>query len=213
MLKRASGGFTLVEILLVVGLVGIIAAAALAPLVFTVRSLGDAQKDFSASAKERSAMDGIFLDLRSAIANPAFASVKTVHKEGLSVQADDRLLVWSATPARESRPVGLVVYRLVAPSILEKDVKQGLYRWVITDFTSDKAVSDDTPMELDTDTLDTKKGRMVLAGATGVSFSVWSGEDWSEEYEGSLPRAFKAVIKTKDKSFEYEEWFPAIPTK
>ena len=53
--RGALKGFTLIEIMLVVALTGIIAAAALAPLVFTVSSLQDAQKTWSKRIRDRAA--------------------------------------------------------------------------------------------------------------------------------------------------------------
>ena len=129
-MANRSGGFTLIEIMLVVGLVGIIAATALAPLVFTVDSLGAAQKSWNESDRQRLAAERIFTDVRSAVPNQAFQSVKIIHKSGLSSAADDRLLVWSAAPAREGRGVCLVVYRVIAATAFTSQ-KGGLYRWLL----------------------------------------------------------------------------------
>ena len=238
MTRRRSRGFTLIEILLVVGLVGIIAATAIAPLIFTVESLQDAQKSWGESGRERAAAERIFADVRGAVENPAFQSVKIVHKEGLSAQKDDRIMAWSSSPTKEGGPVSLVVYRVVVPSALDNQ-KGGLYRWVVkgarsksginesilsTDVSDGKTGAsgdikptlsaasdkkDETPMDLDTDTLKPEDGRLLLPGADGLKLQVMIGKEWTDDYEGFTPTAMKTEITVKDRTYSHEEWFPA----
>ena len=213
-----SAAFTLIEIMLAVSLAGIIAATALAPLVFTVSSLGDAQKEWNKKNKERAAADRIFRDVRNLVENPSFSSLKIIHKEGLAVQNDDRLLVWTGASAKEGFPVSLVVYKVVVGTALNGE-KTGLYRWIIKSMPSkaqddvksgDKAPVRETPMDLDTETLKAKDGRLILDGADGLSFSVWNGSEWVREHDGALPQAMRTEIGEKGKNFSHEEWFPAI---
>ena len=126
---KASKAFTLIEIMLAVAIAGIIAATALAPLVFTVKSLEDAQKRWKISTKERAAADRIFNDVLSSVENPTFASFKIIHKDGMSIKNDDRLLVWTSSTAREGNPVSLVVYKIVPHPMLDGGNEQsGLFR-------------------------------------------------------------------------------------
>ena len=69
---KKQKGFTLIEILLAVGLVGIIAVAALAPLVFTVQSLETVQRDWGKSVKVMEAADRIFYDTRNFAESSSF---------------------------------------------------------------------------------------------------------------------------------------------
>ena len=106
MKNRRARGFTLIEILLVVGLVGIIASAALAPLVVTVRSLEEAQARWGRRHNARDAADAMYRDLRLALRNPSFQSVRIIHEESLGNDADDRLVMWSAAPKYEGKSAG-----------------------------------------------------------------------------------------------------------
>jgi prepilin-type N-terminal cleavage/methylation domain-containing protein len=214
MQKRAAlNGFTLIEIMLVVALTGIIAAAALAPLVFTVSSLQDAQKTWSKRVKDRAAVDGIFSDVRGALDVNSWKPIRVLHKSGLSVGDDDRLLVFSSSPMRTNKPAGLIVYRVVADSPID-NTKGGLYRWVISggiksaDVTAGSATLD--PINLDTDKLQAPKGKIVIPNAEGLRLSVWADSKWSDEYEGGLPEALRVSITVKGKRTDYEDWFPKI---
>ena len=223
--------------MLVVGLVGIIAATALAPLVFTVDSLGAAQKAWNADDRERLAAERIFTDVRSAAANQSFQSVKIIHRSGLSSANDDRLLVWSAAPAKEGRGVCLVVYRVVAATAFTSQ-KGGLYRWLLggaqpgaaseSAGSQDAALSSDadsylsgdlklsadqtgkkqTPMDTDTDALRPEDGRLILSGVDGLGLKVLLDREWTDEYEGFMPQALKVTLTSKDRTYEHEEWFP-----
>lgn len=205
--KRARG-FTLIEILLVVGLVGIIAAAALAPLVLTVRSLEEAQSRWGARHNARDAADAMYRDLRMALHNPSFQSVKVIHEERLGNDADDRLMVWSLSPAYEGRSAGVVVYR-VLPEDSFSDGEPGLYRWVICGQPSLHASSGDIfgaesddvpePMEIDPDDLEAKDGELLLPDARGLRFYFPKGGEWKREsYEGGLPEILRAELVLKD---------------
>jgi len=217
-------GFTLIEILLVVGLIGIIAAAALAPLLFTVNSLDEAQKQRKIAARERNAVEGLFSDVRSAVHTPYFSSVRSVRGGGLTIEDDDRLLVWSASPIHENGVVSLIVYRVMASSAFD-NAEGGLYRWVLSGpeaagRLSAEAVSDIrvrsskatsvSPLMFDTDTLKTNNGKLLLRGVDGLRISAWSGSEWAQEYEGPVPDALKIEISIKGKKHEYEEWFPVL---
>ncbi len=207
--------------MLVVGLVGIIATAALAPLVFTIRSLEEAQMRWGASHNTAAAAEKIYSDIRRVIPNPAFSTFKIVHKSGLSAQADDRLVIWSAAPKYEGKNVGVVVYKVVTKGVLN-NAKPGLYRWVLVNVPSVSVVSGDlsgnpsepeTPMEVNTDGLDPKEAKLVLADAVGVSFYAWQNDKWVQEYDGKLPRLLKTEIITKDGGYSHTERFPHAPEK
>lgn len=212
MTKRAARGFTLIEILLVVGLVGIIASIALAPLVFTVISLEDAQKTWTASRGEDTAVDALFRDLRNIVKNPAFVSLRAAHKDGLAVKEDDRLMIWSASPAREGKSVGLVVYRVLEDSKLDKTTG-GLYRWTVMDViaSSDQKQSmPKTPMDFDIEQLKAEDGKLLLKGVTGLRFKVWQDGEWADEYEGDMPGAVSLELYRDREASTHEMWLPQI---
>ena len=208
--------------MLVVGLIGIIATAALAPLVFTVRSLEEAQQRWGTSHNTAAAAEKIYSDVRRVVPNPSFSTFKIIHKSGLSTEADDRLVVWSAAPKYEGKNVGVVVYKIVAKGALN-NAKPGLYRWVLVNVPSAAAVSGDisggsssepeTPMDVNTDELDPKKGKLILADAEGVKFYVGKENKWEQEYDGKLPKLLKTEIAAKDGRYSHTERFPNAAEK
>ena len=208
--------------MLVVGLIGIIATAALAPLVFTVRSLEEAQQRWGTSHNTAAAAEKIYSDVRRVVPNPSFSTFKIIHKSGLSTEADDRLVVWSAAPKYEGKNVGVVVYKIVAKGALN-NAKPGLYRWVLVNVPSAAAVSGDisggsssepeTPMDVNADELDPKKGKLILADAAGVKFYVWKENKWEQEYDGKLPKLLKTEIAAKDGRYSHTERFPNAAEK
>lgn len=204
MTKSKAQGFTLIEILLVIGLTGIIATAVLGPLVVTVNSLEDAQTRWGRRHNVRDAADAIFRDLRYVITNPSFKSVKVTHTEGLENKDDDRILIWSAAPKYEGKSAGVVVYR-VLPKDSFRSYAPGLYRWVICNQPSIHAGTGDilgagladvpVPMDIDTDKLEAKDGKLILSTARGLRFYFPDGEKWErEDYEGELPEILRAEI-------------------
>lgn len=204
--------------MLAVALTGIIAVTALAPLVVTVKSLTEAQREWGHNTRDRFVADKIYRDVRSSIENPSFAPFKIIHKGGLSLINDDRLLVWSASSAKEGLPVSLIVYKVVSGTSLDNS-KSGLYRWVLKNvatqyeenpLSADMVGTTMLPIDIDTDTLKPEDGRLLLAGADGLSFSVWNGSKWVGEYSGELPPAMRLEISMSGKKFSYEEWFPKI---
>lgn len=201
----------MIEILLAVGLVGIIAVAALAPLVFTVQSLETVQKEWGKNIKAMKAADNIFYDARNFAPSDSFPIFRTVHKEGLTVREDDRLLVWSVAPVKENRAPGLIVYKIVSSTSLNK-YEPGLYRWEIAGWRSTAKGSDEEagPTALDTESLRPEEGKIVLKGAEGLRLSVWSGESWSDEYTGELPKAMRVTITLNGGKQVYEDSLPAI---
>lgn len=203
--------------MLAVGLIGIIASAALAPLVFTVNSLEDAQKQWGGRLRESTAFDKIFKDVRSSIQNPSFVSFKTVRKSSAFAEDDDRLLVWTASSLLEGYPVSLVVYK-VCPRGVGNETS-GLYRWVLkgvksapegTDLGKNSSHEQKDPMCIDTDALNIKDARLVMPDAQGVKFQVKQDKEWISEYEGVVPKVLKVEIILKDKRISREEWFSVV---
>lgn len=203
-----SRGFTLIEVLLAVGIAGVIAVTALAPLIFTIRSMEEAQDRWGKSHNAAEAVDRIYSDMRRVIHNPSFPVFRVERHENLSVSADDRLVVWSAAPKYEGRNAGVVIYKLVPEDTFRKEAEPGLYRWVKDNVPSRHLVSGDAfgaasddvenPMQINTDTLVPEDGKLVLPGAKGVRFYIRNGKEWEDKYEGSLPQAVKTEVILHD---------------
>jgi prepilin-type N-terminal cleavage/methylation domain-containing protein len=214
MRRDASRGFTLIEVMFAVSLFGIIAATALFPLVFTVESLEHAQKQWGQRVKVRTTADDIFTDVRSLVENTSFMPLRTVRESGISSN-NSSLIVWTYSPVRENKPVGMVVYRIISAE--ETDVeKRGLYRWFVTNSKAAPALSYPgnqsygNPMKIDPAILKKEDGKLILRGAEDICFFVWDGKRWAEEYEGSRPEALKVEISINGKKYSYEEMLPAV---
>ena len=200
----------MIEILLAVGLTGIIAVASLVPLVFTVQSLETVQKGWGKDVKVMEAAERIFRDTRNFAQCGPFPVFRIVHKEGLTIREDDRLLIWSAAPVKENRAPGLVGYKIVSSLGLNK-YKPGLYRWELPGWRpADGSDKETGPTALDTDNLRPEDGKMVLKDAEGLRLSVWSGESWSDEYTGELPKAMRITITLNGRKQVYEDSLPTI---
>ncbi|MEG2185236.1 MAG: type II secretion system protein [Cloacibacillus sp.] len=220
--KGCARGFTLIEIMLVVGLIGIIASAALAPIVFTVRSMEEAQKSWGARHNAAAAVDRIFSDARRIIPNSSFSVFKIIHKSGFGSAGDDRLVLWSAAPKYEGKNVGVVVYRVVQKDAFN-NAAPGLYRWVLVNVPSQVTASGDavlaggekpkTPMDVETDKLDPKEGRLLLADVQGINFYVRNEDKWVQECDGDIPKMLKIEVAAKDGLYTRIERFPNARAK
>ncbi|MDO4952606.1 MAG: prepilin-type N-terminal cleavage/methylation domain-containing protein [Synergistaceae bacterium] len=201
--------FTLIEIMIAVAIFGIISVAALAPLVFTVRSLDDAQKSRMAYNKERQAVLGIFAELRSAVRD-AQSSVRAERASGLSVAEDDRLAVFSFLPLKKGNPAAVCVYRVFKENRLKK-IKGGLYRWELALPLDDTLLladaADRTPINVDIEKLKPETGKNIIPSVSGMKIYALQGSEWSEDYSGQLPEAVKIELKRGDAVTEYEEYF------
>jgi hypothetical protein len=156
------------------------------------------------------AAERIFRDTRNFAQCGPFPVFRIVHKEGLTIREDDRLLIWSAAPVKENRAPGLVVYKIVSSSGLNK-YKPGLYRWELPGWRpADGSDKETGPTALDTDNLRPEDGKMVLKDAEGLRLSVWSGESWSDEYTGELPKAMRITITLNGRKQVYEDSLPTI---
>jgi len=210
-----TGGFTLIEVMLAVCLFGIIAAAALLPLVFTVESMEYTQKQWGQKNKTRTAFESIFTDVRSSIENPAFLSLRTVQNDGISIKNNGSLMVWTSSPIRERQPAGLVIYKVINDTAADGG-KKGLYRWYLAGGKNGGTPSDlnnpaeMSPMSISPSALKSTDGKLILEGVDGISFWVWSGKKWVEEYEGNMPEALKIEISLNGKKYVRGKIFPAV---
>lgn len=198
--SNRKSAFTLVEILVVVGIAGIIIVSGITPLVYTVRALTDARQDFMRVNRERSIVNRLFGDIREIVVNQVTSPVKVLNQDKLGDKANDILLLWTITPTYADMPMGTVVYALPQGSVLKADTPPGLYRWVLSgDIQPDQFVMDDLKPE---------KARLLLPGVEGVSFSALEDSEWVDNYAGNMPQAFRIVLEYEKDSRTYENWLP-----
>ncbi|MDR1944517.1 MAG: type II secretion system GspH family protein [Synergistaceae bacterium] len=200
---RSSGekAFVLVEILVVVGLIGILLSAGIVPVMYSARLLTVARAAFAEENRERFAVNRIILDVREVLTLNETSVVKLTHKDELG-GANDRLSIWTITPTYSGAPAGTVVFGTPPRNILGDDYSEGLYRWLLSDDKRpDMAADDDLTAEL---------GRLVLPGVKGVRFSILDGSVWVDDYNGGMPQALRIHLMYGDDEAEkiYDVWMP-----
>ena len=82
--------------MIVVAITGIVITSGVAPLVYTVRLLAEAQRDFKESGAERTAVNRLFSDVREMALLHVRTPLKLIHKEKLGNRGDDLLQIGRA---------------------------------------------------------------------------------------------------------------------
>jgi prepilin-type N-terminal cleavage/methylation domain-containing protein len=195
--------FTLVEVMIVVGVTGLIMVIGLAPLVYSVRLMSDARAAFTEGNRERGAINAIAQDARELVSNGVSVSFRLFGRDALGGQ-EDYLLLWTLSPSYARLPMGTVVFGMPPDDILGGDYPKGLYRWLLSD--------DLRPSEVDVEELKPENGRMILAGVENVGFEALSGGEWLDEYTGDMPQALRVFLKYGSDSGKeektYDVWLP-----
>lgn len=207
---KSARGFTLMEIMIAVGLFAIISVAALAPLVFTVRSLDVAQKDWIIHARERNIAMQIFSEIRGAVRSDE-TSVRIERASGLSLENDDRIAVFSLLPLKKGGPAAVCVYRVFKEDSLKK-VKGGLYRFELALPLEDSLLlanaQNRLPINVDIERLKPEDGKCISSVVTGMKIYARNGQNWVEDYSGQVPTDVKIELQLGEKrKCEYEEYF------
>jgi len=208
----AKKAFTLIEVMLAVGLFAIIATTALAPLMFTVRSLKSAQEIWLKDMRSQRYVKQIFSEVRSCVRQGAETSVRVERASDLNVSEDSRLAVFSLLPLKQGRPAAVCVYRIFKEDKLKK-VEGGLYRFEFALPLADElllsAAANRQPINIDMEKLTPEKGKRIIPSAVGMKVYVFRDGHWEEEYSGLLPEALKIAVKLEKGNIEYEEYFGA----
>jgi prepilin-type N-terminal cleavage/methylation domain len=204
--------FTLVEILIVIGIAGIIMASGVAPLLYTVRMLTGEQERFIASNRERAAFQRMAQDIRENVADKVGTSVRILHNDKLENEANDLLIVWTYSEVYAQKPISTVVYGIPQETVLREEMADGLYRWVIS--------SDIKPGDVKIEHLEPEYARMLVPGVTGLKLAALEELDWRDDYTGMTPSAFRATFRygddlsivreEEDEAHTYEAWLPKL---
>ena len=200
---RGGSGFTLVEVLVSVALVGLIASLVFAPVVYVVRQVTETEAAYSDEAALR--RTAVFMAQEVAAGLRLASTVIRViaHKE-LGGGDDDTLIVAGSAQAKQNLAAGSVVYRVVRRSFMnEKDVP-GLYRWLLPGIL---------PEDVEHGKLEAKDGQLVTPYVTDMSLSVLDPPEWVSDYDGKVPIGMKFVLSRgrsaeEGESVEYVFAFP-----
>jgi prepilin-type N-terminal cleavage/methylation domain-containing protein len=196
-------GFTIAEILVVLAIAGIIMITGVTPLMYTVRSIRDAQRVFADDNRERNAVSRMTRDMMEAVWLNAPSPFRIMHDDKLEMKNSDYLMIWTKTPSYELNPMGSVVYGIPEDTVLSSlNARKGLYRWVLS---ADKQLDSITREDLKSE-----EGRLVLPGVIGVAFSALKDSDWENDYSGAIPRAFRVEFNYDGTDRTYERWLPKI---
>lgn len=199
-MSSKKSGFTLIEIIIVLGIAAVIFSAGIAPLLFTVRTLGEARDQFTADDLERAVFNRIVQDIREASKVSSTSPVTVMKSEELSDRPRDALIVWTTTPAYAGTYMGNAVWAIAKPKITDHSAKNGLCRWIM---------SNDVHPETElADLLAEHEHQQMIPDVLGMTIEMMRLSEWEEDYIGGVPTAVRVVFEYEDRESVHEAWFP-----
>ncbi|MDR2137843.1 MAG: hypothetical protein LBO68_06095, partial [Synergistaceae bacterium] len=106
---------------------------------------------------------------------------------------EDTLIIASAAPAKQNLAAGSLVYRLVQRSVMNDEYVPGLYRWLLPGTL---------PEDVEYEKLEEEDGQLIAPYNTELNLSVLEPPDWSDSYEGALPRGMKFSLSREPVGFQ-----------
>ena len=198
-LKKINRGFTLIELLLVVAIIGVITTSAIAPLVYTVIRVVEAEELYNDEEAMQRGLSLIIKDISETMRTVDGPTIRTLKKEALGMADDYTIIITSIAPARHNLPAGCVVYRITKNTMFTK-LPEGLYRWT---------VPLKSLLEVDPDKLEEDNAQLVLPSVTSLKAEMLIPPDWSAEaYSGKLPAGIRISLARGEKKVERVEWLP-----
>ena len=197
--RRPPRGFTLVEILLVLALVGIVAAVGIAPVVHTVGLLTRVEDDFAEDTAFRLAASRMAGDWQSLLPVPQGPAFRLIRRDKFGGAANDAVVAWSGVSRGGNRPQGSVLYRVIWPDDPFSAMIPGLYRWFLGGIL---------PYQVDPDGVSLDRGQLVLPHVTALRLRVHDGAAWVGQYEGEVPPGVEIHLEREKKALTYVDWLP-----
>jgi len=196
---RPSPGFTLVEVLLVLALVGIVAAVGIAPVVHTVGLLTGVEDGFAEDTAFRLAASRLAADFQHRLPVPQGPAFRLVRRDKFGGNANDVVVAWSGASRTGNRPQGSVLYRVIWPDDAASEIMPGLYRWFLGGVL---------PQQVDPDQISFDRGQLVLPDVSALRIQVHDGAAWVGQYEGEFPLGMEIHLERQERALTYVDWFP-----
>jgi prepilin-type N-terminal cleavage/methylation domain len=119
--------FTLVEVLVAVGLMGLVATVAVGPLVALVVRLEAVQIDYAAETALSAAARTIASDCRQILPQEGKMAFRCTRRDLIGGRRTDALLFWTGAPLTRKQPAATEAYAILEPGPFRESVKPGLY--------------------------------------------------------------------------------------
>jgi prepilin-type N-terminal cleavage/methylation domain-containing protein len=180
--------FTLVEVLVAVGLMGLVATVAVGPLVALVVRLEAVQIDYAAETALSAAARTIASDCRQILPQEGKMAFRCTRRDLIGGRRTDALLFWTGAPLTRKQPAATEAYAILEPGPFRESVKPGLYRWTLPGVM---------PEEVFAERLDPAAGTLLVKNADLFAIRVFDGKEWVEDYSGPLPPGISIQIGRK----------------
>jgi prepilin-type N-terminal cleavage/methylation domain-containing protein len=197
-ISTSRRGFTLIEVIVVMAIVGVVVTAAVAPLVYSVSRLLEAEEGFREKLAFDKVMELIAKDVFAVLRMAPTPSVRLMKSEVMGNRDLSVLIAASSAPAAQDQAVGSVVYKVHESSAF-LDFVPGLYRWVLPSVF---------PQDVEPEKLDMERGQLVLPDVTELKIQVLLPPDWNDSYSGGLPVGMKIELIRGEERGERVDWFP-----
>lgn len=204
MRTRGSCGnpaFSLIEVLVAVGLMGLVSTIAVGPLVALVVRLEAVQGNYASETALSGAALAIAADCRQTLPQGGQTPFRSVRRSLPGDRRVDFLLFWTGAPLTRRLPAATEVYAVIEPSPFQESVKAGLYRWTLPGVI---------PEDILPERLDPARGTLLVRNADRFAVRVFDGRDWVEDYSGVLPAAISIELGRKGKRVTHVDTLAAF---
>lgn len=180
--------FTLVEVLVAVGLMGLVATVAIGPLVALVVRFEAVQAEYAGETALSAAARSIASDGRQVLPCDGENPFRAIRRDHVGGKRADVLVFWTGAPLARRQPAATEVFTLLEPGPFKEDIKPGLYRWTLPGVI---------PEDVEAERLDPAKATLLVKNADSFSVQVFDGKEWVEDFSGPAPAGLSVEIGRK----------------